>query len=85
MIVTDEDYIAVEIPKFWGKLFCVKGNASLNIKKIMVDDGMICGGEDIYMRDLECAIKDMKEGKATDENCLISEYPNALKDGSREE
>ena len=32
---------------FWGEMFCLKGNANLNIRKIMVDGGMKYGGEHI--------------------------------------
>ena len=39
----------------------------------------------ISMTELENAIKDMKEKKATDESGLIAEYLKALKDGSKEE
>ena len=51
----------------------------------MLDGGMKCGGEHISMTELENAIKDMKEKKATDERGLIEEYLKALKDGSKEE
>ena len=44
---------------------------------------MIFVDENISMRELECAIKDIK--KATDKRGLISEYPKALKHGSRED
>ena len=37
------------------------------------------------MKELECAIKDMKEKEATDESGLIAEYLNAMQDVSREE
>ena len=41
-MVTDEDGMAVKIQKFWGELFCMKGNAGLNnIRKLLVDDGII--------------------------------------------
>ena len=43
------------------------------------------GGDYISMKELECAIKDMKEKKATDESGLIAEYLKTLKDASREE
>ena len=52
------------------------------ILKVMVDGGMKYGGEHISMTELENAIKDMKEKKATDESGLIAEYLKALKDGS---
>ena len=51
----------------------------------MVDGGMKYGGEHISMTELENAITDMKEKKATDESGLIAEYLKALKDGSKEE
>ena len=66
-------------------MFCLKGHANLNIRKMMVDGGMKYGGEHISMTELENAIKDMKEKKATDESGLIAEYLKALKDGSKEE
>ena len=43
------------------------------------------GGKHISMKKLVCAIKDIKEKKATDERGLIAEYLKALKDVSREE
>ena len=44
----------------------MKGNASLI--QIWTD----FGGEDISMRELECAIKDMKEKETTHKRCLVS-------------
>ena len=43
------------------------------------------GGEHISMTEMENAIKDMKEKKATDESGLIAEHLKALKGGSKEE
>ena len=66
-------------------MFCLRGKANLNKKKVMVDGGMRYGGEHISMTELENTIKDIKEKKATDESCLIAEYLKGLKDGSKEE
>ena len=68
----------------WGVMFCLNGNANLNIGKVMVDGGMKYGGENISMTELENAITDMKEKKATFENRLIAEYLKALKDGRKD-
>ena len=67
------------------EMFCLKENANLNVRKVMVYGGMKYGGEHISMTELENAIKDMKEKKDTDESGLIAEYLKALKDGSKEE
>ena len=40
LFVTEEDGIIFEVERFWGELFCLKGNANLNIRKMMVDGGM---------------------------------------------
>ena len=40
LFVTEEDGIIFEVERFWGEMFCLKGNANLNIRKMMVDGGM---------------------------------------------
>ena len=55
-------------------MFCLKGNANLNKKKMMVDGGMKYGGEHIRMAEHENVIKDMKEKKSTNEIGLIDDY-----------
>ena len=47
LFVTEEDGIVFEVERFWGEMFCLKGNANLNIRKMMVDGGMKYGGEHI--------------------------------------
>ena len=85
LFITEEDGIIFEGERFWGEMFCLNGNANLNIVKVMVDGGMKYGGEHISMTELENAINDMKEKKATEESGLIAGYLKALKDGSKEE
>ena len=51
----------------------------------MVNGGMKFGGEYISMKELTCAIKDMKEKKVTSESGLIAEYLKALNHVSIEE
>ena len=60
-------------------------NASLNIRKLMVNGQMKFGDEHITMKELDCTINSMKEKKATHESGLIAQYLKALKDVSREE
>ena len=61
---------------------CSVLNEMLILKKMMVDDGMKYGGEHNSMTELENAIKDMKDKKATDESGFIAEYLKTLKDSS---
>ena len=37
LFITNEDGIVFEVERFWGKLFGMKGNASLNIRRLMVE------------------------------------------------
>ena len=41
--------MAVEIQRFWGELFSMKGNANLNIRKLLIDDGMMFWAEESSM------------------------------------
>ena len=66
LFIMAEDGLIFEVERFWGEMFCLNGNANLNIGKLMVDGGRKYGGEHISMTEHENAIKDMKEKKATD-------------------
>ena len=85
LFVTEEDGIIFVVERFWGYMVCLKGNANLNIRKVMVGGGMKYGGKHISRIELENAINDMKEKKPSNESGLIAEYLKALKDGSKKE
>ena len=66
------------IDNFWGDLFCLKGNATYDVKKELVDGGMKKEVWSINDQDLTRAIKLMKVNKATDESGMLAEYIKAL-------
>ena len=60
LFITEKDGIIFEVERLCGEMFCLKGNANLNIRKVMNDGGMKYGGEHISMTELENTIKDME-------------------------
>ena len=54
----------------------MKGYVSLNIRKLLGNGGNMFGGVYISMKEVECAIKDIKEKKVTDKSGPIAGYLN---------
>ena len=64
--------------RFWGKLFCTNGNATLGLRKEMIGNGMVCEEQPFSLQEMRFAIKKMKENKAMDLSVVIAEYMEVL-------